>query len=186
MTDFWIAVLLTSVVSLLTVLSDWIASRMIFTARAIRSIRGIAGSGLTPPEIARRVSEEIERYQTSQSNSLAWGSDLATVAVSFDFATLGIWIHNSNFFPFFSRFNSQNVSREIPVWLIIIGVHIVMLVLSLAMKHKHGEAMGSLPPVRWAAFPSRLWFSQNAWMLSGNLFGFVSLLSCIVITTNAL
>jgi len=186
MTDFWIAVLLTSIVSLLTVLADWIASRLIFAAKALRSLREIIGSGLTHQEITRRVSEEIERYQTSQSNSLAWGSDLATVAISLDFATLGIWIHNSSFFPFFSRFNSPNISREIPVWLVIIGVHVILLILSLAMKQKHGESMGSLSPSRWAVFPSRPWFSQNAWMIAGNVSGFVSLLSCIVIVTNAL
>ena len=186
MIDFWIAVLLTSTVSLLTVMADWIASRLIYTAKVIRSFREIIGSGLTPQEITRRVSEEIERYQTSQSNSLAWGSDLATVGISLDFAILGIWIHNSSIFPFFSRFNSPNVSREIPVWLIIIGIHVVLLILSLAMKHKHGESMGYLPPAQWAPFPARSWFSQNAWMLAGNVSGFVSLLSCIVIITNAM
>jgi hypothetical protein len=114
------------------------------------------------------------------------GGNLATVALSLDFATLGIWIHNPNFFPFFSRFNSPSVNREIPVWLILIGSHLILLILSLAMKHKHGETMGSVPLPRWATFPSKLWFVQNAWMLTDNAFGFASLLLCIVVITNAL
>jgi hypothetical protein len=186
MTDFWVAITLTFIVSLFTVLADWVASRMIFGARALRSIRGILGSGLSTDEVVKRVSSEIDRFRITQSNSLVWGSDLATVALALDFSTLGLWLHNTSNFPFFSRFNDPGISREIPVWLILIGIHAILLTSSIAFKHKHGEAMGSMLPSQWQSFPNRLWFTRNRWQLGGNALGFMALLSSIAAIMNTI
>jgi len=186
MTDFWIAVLLTSVVSLLTVLADWLASKLIFSGRTIRSLQRIINSGLAPRDARNRIADELDRHRNSQAGSLSWGANLATVAVSLDFAALGIWIHDSALFPFFSRFNDPNVAREIPVWLIVIGIHLVLLIASLALKHKHAETVGAVQPGDWAIFPSGQWLVQNAWLLTGNFVGFISLLSTFVAVTNSI
>jgi len=186
MIDFWVAVILTTIVSLLTILADWLASRLIVGARTLRSLQQILRAGLSPKDVHDRIKEEIERYRASQSGSLAWGTDLATVAISMDFAALGIWIYSPTMFPFFTRFNSPNISREIPVWLIIIGLHAIMLIVSLILKHSHGETIGALVPDAEASFLRKAWFAQNGWMIAANFTGFISLLTSIVVFTNAL
>ena len=186
MTDFWISVLLTSVVSLLTVLADWLASRLIFAGRTLRSLQRIIGSGLSPNDASVRIAKELDRHRASQIGSLSWGANLASVAVALDFAALGIWIHNSALFPFFSRFNDLNVPREIQVWFIVIGVHLVLLIASLMFKHKHAETVGAVQPSDLAAFLSKEWLPQNVWLLTGNFMGFLSLLSTFVVVTNSI
>ena len=186
MFDFWIAVILTLTVSLLTVLADWLASRLIFAAKTLRTLQQIVHSGLSTNDALRRVTEEIQNYRASQVGSLAWGADLATVAISMDFACLGLWIHDKSIFPFFARFNSVSVNYELPVWLILIGVHMVLLIVSLTMKHKHAEGRGAIEPDQVVVFPQRLWFKQNGWMVAGNSIGFTALLSTIVIMVKAI
>jgi len=186
MIDFWIAVLLTATVSVLTVLADWLASRLIFAAKTLRSLQRIIHAGLSASDALARVTDEIQSYRASQVGSLSWGADLATVAISMDFACLGLWIHDKTIFPFFTRFNTATAAYELPVWLILIGVHMVLLIASLTMKHKHAEARGSVDPTAVVAFPQKLWFAQNGWMVAGNSTGFVALLSTIVIMVKAI
>ena len=186
MIDFWIAVILTATVSLVTVLADWLASRLIFAAKTLRSLQRIIHAGLSASDALDRVTDEIQNYRASQIGSLAWGADIATVAISMDFACLGLWIHDKTIFPFFTRFNTANSAYELPVWLILIGVHMVLLVASLIMKHKHAETKGSVEPTQVAVFPQRMWFYQNGWMMAGNSTGFVALLSTIVIMVKAI
>lgn len=186
MIDFWVAVLLTAIVSILTVLADWIASRIIIGARIIRNLSQVLRAGLSEQETIQRVKREVERYKASQSGALAWGADLATVAVSMDFTALGIWIYSPQMFPFFARFNTATASREIPIWLIVIGLHTVLLVVSLVLKHNHAESVAGRSTVETPSFPTPLWFSHNGWMFAANSAGTVSLLAAIVVFTNAL
>ncbi len=185
MIDFWVAVLLTAIVSLLTVLADWAASRIIVGAKVIRTLSQILRAGLSEQDTIQRVRQEIERYKASRSGALAWGADLATVAISMDFVALGIWIHTPQMFPFFSRFSSGGASREIPVWLIVIGVHAVLLITSLVLKHNHAEAVVARDRVEIPAFPIQTWFARNGWMFAANSTGTISLLAAIVVFTNA-
>ncbi len=186
MIDLWIAVILTSTVSLLTVLADWLASRLIFATKTLRSLQKIIHAGLSATDALQKVTEEIHNHRALQVSSLAWGADLATVAISMDFACLGLWIHDKSIFPFFTRFNTNTATYELPVWLILIGVHMVLLIISLAMKHKHAETHGDLDPSHFVTFPHRVWFTQNGWMVAGNSTGFVALLSTIVIMVKAI
>lgn len=186
MIDLWIAVILTVIVSLLTILADWLASTLIVKTKTLRSVQNIFRAGLSSSNAQKRVCEVIERYSLSQSNPLAWGADLATVAISMDIAALGIWIHNSALFPFFSRFNTANASREIPIWLIVVGLHFILLIVSLLLKHNHAEAVTGVTQEALASFPRKSWFAQNGWMMAANSTGFVSLLTSIVVFTNAL
>lgn len=185
MIDFWVAVLLTAIVSLLTVLADWAASRIIVGAKIIRSLSSILRAGLSEQDTLKRVGQEIERYKVSRSGALAWGADLATVAISMDFVALGIWIHRPQMFPFFSRFSSDEASREIPVWLIVIGLHAVLLITSIVLKHNHAEILAARDKFQVPAFASKAWFAQNGWMFTGNSVGTISLLAAIVVFTNA-
>ncbi|MFX0141733.1 MAG: hypothetical protein ACFFDN_49300 [Candidatus Hodarchaeota archaeon] len=186
MIDFWVAVILTIIVSLLTILADWLASRIIISAKTLRSLQEILNAGLTAKDLHERIKNEINKYRSSQVGALAWGADLATVAISMDFAALGIWIHNPTMFPFFSRFNSLNVSREIPIWLIVIGLHIILLIISLVLKHKYGDISGTITEFPALKIYSKEWITQNGWMVAANFTGFFSLLTSITVFTNAL
>jgi len=186
MTDFWIAVILTAVVSLLTVSADWLASRLIFASKTLRRIQRIMQSGQSATDAWPQVKTEMGDFRTSQSGALAWGAELSTVAISMDFACLGLWLHDASIFPFFTRFNTETASYEIPVWLILLGMHLILLIASLALKHKHAETRGSLALDSIAEFPQGAWFSQNGWMMAGNTTGFLSLLTTMLIMVRAI
>ena len=62
----------------------------------------------------------------------------------------------------------------------------VLLIASLAMKHMHAESRASVDLPDVAAFPQKLWFAQNGWMMAGNSTGFAALLSTIVIMVKAI
>ncbi len=185
MIDFWIAVMLTGTVALLTILVNWLASMLVSGARTLQALREIVQAGLSSSDVQPRIREELERYNTARRASLAWGADLATVAISMDFVALGIWIHSHSFFPFFSRFNTQTVSREIPVWLIVIGVHFVSLIGSLVLKHSHAELTARAACLAEERPRLARSLADNGWMLAANSLGFMTLLSCIVVFTNA-
>ena len=102
-----------------------------------------------------------------------------------DIAALGIWIYNPTMFPFFAKLDTINTSREIPMWLIVIVLHFILLIISLILKHLHGEAIAYMPD-RSSGFLKNRWVFQNCWMIISNIVGFVSLLTCIIVFTNAL
>ena len=81
MIDFWLAVILTVVVSLLTVLADWVASRLIAGVRTIRALQRILRAGLSVKDTHDKIKQELERYSLSQLGSLAWGVNLAVVTI---------------------------------------------------------------------------------------------------------
>ena len=178
--------LLTAIVSIVTVLADWVASRVIVGARVIRTLSQVLRAGLSEPDTIQRVQRAVSHYKASQSAALAWGADLATVAIALDFAALGIWVHNPQMFPFFMRLNSGAVSREISVWLIVIGLHVVLLVGSIILKHYHSEVVAERDLLEVTTFPSRLWFSRNLGMFLANSTGIISLLIAIVVFTDAI
>lgn len=189
MIDFGIAVILTVGVSVLTIVADWVASKLVLYTRAFGYLREIINAGdkaYTAISRLNRARAEIERHDTLESCLIAWGTELAAVALSIDFVGLGIWIRRPNFFPFFERFNEPGVSRETPVWLIIIILHILMLFVSLVLKHNHVDAIVRIVPRRRVSFPRRIWFVQNRWMIATGGTGFIALLASIVVFTNAL
>ena len=186
MTDFWLAVLLTVSVSLLSILADWLASRLITMSRTLRLVESVVKSGLSAADVSARVKSEIDRYRSSRAAAMNWGADLAAAAVSMDFAALGLWIKNPSMFPFFSSFNTDNAAFEIPVWLIVIILHVALLIGSLAFKHHHSESTATILEDQWAVFPSRAWCGQNGYMLAANSIGFITLLSSVVAITDAL
>ncbi len=182
MIDFWMAFILTMIVAVLTVLADWVAFRFIVGTRTIHSLQQILRSGLSSIDTEEKIKKELDRYRLSLSNSLAWGSDLAIVAISMDFAALGIWIHNPILFPFFSRFNDLDTSRGMPIWLIVIGFHLILLIISLGLKHIQAINVESLQE---STFPRKTWIYQNGWIIASNSTGFISMLTSIVLFTNA-
>lgn len=143
-------------------------------------------AGLSKPNASEKITQEINHYRSSLSSASTWGSDLATVTISLDFVVLGIWIHNPNMFPFFSKFNEIDTSYEIPIWLMVVGFHSILLLTSLIFKHSHAETIACVTLEKIGHFPSRIWISQNCRMILSNSIGFTSLLTGFVLFTNAL
>ncbi len=186
MTDLWIDVLLALMVTLATVIADWIANRLVSSTRRLAAIKRVIEKTLSEGSKLDEIKKEIERFYSEKEKSLTWGSDLASIAFSMDLAILGVWVSSPSFFPFFSRWNSGNVSREIPVWLILLFTHFLLLLISIGLKHYHSDTIESTPAPEIVKFMKKEWVSQNRFMLASNAFGFISLLSAFVIITNSI
>jgi len=186
MTDLWIDILLALLVTLATIIADWLANRFISSTRRLAAIKKVIEKTLSEGSKLDEIRKEIERFYSEKEKSLTWGSDLASVAFSMDLAVLGVWISSPSFFPFFSRWNSTNISREIPVWFILLFFHFLLLLLSISLKHYHSDTLESTPSTEIIKFMERGWINQNRYMLSSNVLGFMSLLSAFVIITNAI
>lgn len=189
MIDFGLAVVFTIGISGLTITADWVTSKLVLYAKAFRHLREILNAENTTYTARIRLSRaraEIEQHDTLESCFIEWGTELAVVALSIDFVGLGIWIRSPHFFPFFEKFNDPGISRETPVWLVVIILHIVMLFVSMVLKHNHTDAMARIVTSERVGFPRRKWFAQNPWMLATTFTGIVALLASIVVFTNAL
>lgn len=186
MTDLWIDVLLALMVTLATIFADWIANRFVSSTRRLAAIKKVIEKTLSEGSKLDEIKKEIERFYSEKEKSLTWGSDLASIAFSMDLAILGVWVSNPSFFPFFSRWNSSDVSREIPIWLILLFAHFLLLLISISLKHYHSDTLESIPAHEFAKFMKKGWIAQNQFMLISNAFGFISLLSSFIIITNSI
>ncbi len=187
MTDFWFNVAWTVLIALATLLSDWIAAKFISLTRGFTAMQQAVDQAIADDSKLQQVKEQLERMEKRAKASLIWGADLATVAIGLDLATLGLWTTNQTIFPFFQKWNTNIVNREIQVWLLLIVTHLVVLLFSIVFKHLHGERIeatdaselsGPLHPLKW--------IPQNCWMLSSNTLGFLAVLSCLMIMSNTI
>jgi len=185
MVDFWTAVAMTAVLSLLTALTDWAASRIVLGTRLMRRLSSILQAGLTSQDAHVRIRAELQRSERSQISLLAWGVNLALLAVSLDLAALGIWIHDNTMFPFFQRLNEGDLHREPQLWILVIGVNAILLLLSLLAKHSHEATADRLSPDLPFGSPGQGWFRQRLWMFGTNSVGVFSLLLAIIVFTDA-
>ena len=131
MIDFWASIIITFLISIATIITDWIAGKIIIYSKVISTLRRIIFSGLSAEDAISQAKDELERLKASKATSLTWGSDLSTVAVSMDFTALGIWIYRPDFFPFFSKFNADGATRELQVWFFVLLIHFILLIISV-------------------------------------------------------
>lgn len=185
MTDLWIDILLTALVTLATVIADSLAKRLVSSTRRLATIKHVLEQAMSDESKLTEIEEEVEKFYAVQSSTLIWGSELAGVAFSLDLAILGVWVSSPSLFPFFSRWNTSGASREIPVWLVLLFTHFVLLLISIALKHLHVDTVESKPAQQFARLLQKEWFTQNKYMLVSNIVGFFSLLSSLVAVTNA-
>jgi len=54
------------------------------------------------------------------------------------------------------------------------------------MKYNHGVSSSTLAPDTTLPFRRREWLTQNGWMIAANSTGFISLLTSMIVFTNAL
>lgn len=186
MTDFWFDVLWAVLVTTATILADWVAGRLIVATRGLAAIRRAVDQATTDQDKLVEIREHLQKLRAREAGALTWGADLVAVAISLDLAALGIWISDPGFFPFFSRWSSPSVSREIQVWLVLFFAHFALLMASILFKHLHGEKIEAIQPGKVAEVFRRGWLGQNSWMLTCNTLGFITLLSSFVVLTNAI
>jgi hypothetical protein len=191
MTDFWIEVMWTLVITAIMVLADFLASQMVADRRARIATQRDLDEAMTldGEDLKEHIAEmkrRMDRRSARQTAALAWGADLTAVALSLDLAALGLWISDPAMFPFFSRWSTPSVSREIPVWLVVIFAHLMLLMVSIACKHLHGETIEAVQPSQMARLLRKGWAKQNGWMLTSNVVGVITLLSSFVMVTDAI
>jgi len=188
MTDFWLSVVWTLLITIATILADWIAGRVILLTRGIAAIRKAVETGGN--DVAAKVRKQLEHIRARQVATLTWGADLAAVAIGLDLAVLGLWMSDRTLFPFFQRWDSQTaggvVDRAIGVWLVLLLVHFVLLLASIVLKHFHGDRIERVESTALADLFQSGWLGQNRWMLVGNTLGFLVLLSSFLVVTNAI
>lgn len=171
---------------MITIMGDWLTSKVLRLSRTVANIQKVMTGGYNDEDTQMKVTNELNKYKISRINSTLFGSELATVAISLDFTALGIWIYNKDFFPFFSSFNSDDIKRDVMVWFVVIFIHIVLFLTSTIFKHLHFDNSPNSDVQEIPSLFSSDGFKLMKWGLSTNLLGFVTLLSSIVIFTNAI
>jgi hypothetical protein len=190
MIDFWIEVLWTLLIAMVMMLADFVASQWIAERRTNISIQRDIEKALTEPrklkEHIAKMKERLDKHAHRRAAALAWGADLTAVALSLDLAVLELWILDPAMFPFFSRWNTAPVSREIPVWFIFLIAHLFLLMVSIIFKHLHGDRIEAIEFAQVARLFRKGWITQNRWMITSNTIGFLTLLSSFIVATNAI
>lgn len=183
--DILLAAVWTILIGLISVAADIVASKMVYYTHAIRRIREQADAGIADDRAVIGIRATLEDLDARQSSGLILGADLAAVALSLDFAALGVWITNHSVFPFFSRFNSDGVFREIPIWFIVGALHVLLLLFSVAAQHYSIDSHVVVTGHPRARFMRGSWFRENSWMLAANVAGFTALFTGLSIVANA-
>ncbi|WP_156940931.1 hypothetical protein [Halomonas halodenitrificans] len=155
----------------LTLLAELIATKFVLMKSTLSAISKDVDSDKSNDEVIAKVRGHL--YDLDESTSPLWGAELSAVALSVDFAALGIWIANKSMFPFFSKWNTEVSEYEIPIWLLLFLVHFVALLGSIIFKQFHNDSVRIQEP-------------KKRWMYAGNLVGFMALFSTFSILTDTL
>jgi hypothetical protein len=185
MGDFYLNLLWTGLVTTLVILMDLLAGKFVAYTRGMAGIeRAITAAGTDRAKLAK-VEEQLLQVRTRQVAARTWGAELVTAAVSLDLAVLSLWLADRRLFPFFQKWNDETRAMEVQVWLLLLVMHVILLLLSVYCRHRHGEKIESLDPRMLEEWGRGRWFGQNGWMLANNTLGMLTLLSCFVIITNS-
>ena len=186
MADVWFSLIWTGIVTLVAMLSDWLAGQIVYPTSALAQIRRKAHTAATASTTGKEVSDEITAILANLAAQtrarLSFGSNLVEVAIAVDFAAFGIWLSNPDLFPFFARWNTEEQSFESTVWLLFLLPHFALLLVAYVLKHLHGTAVdlgdldGEQNPLTW---PFR-----NKWMLGSNMLGLATLFSTFAVVTD--
>ena len=170
MDDFVFNLIWTLCVAIFTFLSELIATKFIVLKSAFSNIGKVIKSNQNPSEKIDKVKEYISELESSASP--IWGAELSAVALSVDFAALGIWITSPDIFPFFNEVAGGN--HEIPTWLILFLIHFLILLFAIICRQLYAETVKLFST------------TYNRWLFIGNATGFCTLFSTFTILTNSI
>jgi len=165
MGDFWFNIIWTICVASLTMITEFLATKFVIFRSVIQSIKNDAYSNNDSVVILERIKRHLSVIKNDTSP--IWGAELSAVALSVDFAALGMWINKKDLFPFFTTVNGGN--NEIPAWLILFFVHFVALLIAIIFRQLHAEVVKETGS------------NNNKWLYLGNTTGFVMLFSTFTI-----
>lgn len=186
MATLLLTVLITFSVTMVTILSDYISSKLLSQATTISKIQKINVEVNDLENLKNAILEAKVGYLKSELSRSVWGAELTIVTLSLDFVAVGIYVTNSNFFPFFTRFNSNESNLEILVILSIIIIHILFFLVSQYSKNAHFEFINNSSVEEVPRVLSIKNLHLNKWKLLTNTLGFLTLLSAVVVFINAI
>ena len=176
--------LLAGLVALATVIADFFARLLISATRTITRIINILAQQITSDAKIKNISKEIEKFRSIKLTNIVWGSELAAIAFSMDLAILSIWVSNQELFKFFERFDSEGVSRGLPIWTIILVGHFILFLISIYCKYLYNDIIETVSISQRAKFFKNGWVTQNFSKWLSNGIGLLSLITSFVIITN--
>ncbi|WP_372999756.1 hypothetical protein [Lutispora sp.] len=186
MIDFWFAAIMTFIITLITITFDSITGKLICYAKYRKTISDILSKGLSREDAAKLIERSHYQLKSNENVFKIWGSDIALVSISVDLTALGLYISSPYYFPFFQRFNSTNSNREILVWILVIMLHMLLIMITMIMKHNHISNIDFIDNEGNEIIINSSWLSKQKYVLVGNSCGFISLMSSIVFITNAI
>lgn len=155
----------------LTMLAELIAIKFVSMKSTLNAISKDVDSDESNDAVLAKVRGHLQ--DLDESTSPLWGAELSAVALSVDFAALGIWISNKSIFPFFTKWNTGTSEYEIPIWLLLFLIHFVALLGAIIFKQLHNDSVRVQKPIR-------------RWVYAANIAGFMALFSTFSILTNTI
>jgi len=184
MIDFFINVFFTIIVAVLFVTIDWIAHQIASSSRKFAEINQKMDELIESKATKEKIRIEVKKLTLPRPYSMIWGSELASIAFSIDLAILMSWYSNPSLFPFFSRWNNLDTSRELAIWMIILLGQLILLMVCITLKHFHSDKDNSNHEVQQMF--RYVWLGQDRYAFLSNIIGFISLLTSFIIISDSL
>lgn len=185
MIDFFINVIFTAIVAILFVAIDWIAHQVISPRKKFATIHRTMDKLVESKATKEKMKIEVQKLTLPQPYDMIWGSELAAIAFSIDLAILMSWYSNPALFPFFSRWNDLNTSRELAIWMIILLGQLILLMACITLKHLHINNKEDTGYEVQQNF-RYVWLGRDRYSFLSNIIGFISLLSSFIIISDSL
>jgi len=201
MDELLLAFLWTSLISALTTFIDFIIGIIIIYGKSFDKIYKIILKPIVDnpsksleeydkKELARIISEILKEgpnVKAKKAVAVAWGMNLATLAIALDFTAYGACLTNPGAFPFFTRWTIDDGA----VWNLFILINLTLLTISIIFKYAHSEKIGSIPEHQMIQIFERNiknfknWIDQNSFMILSCVIGFSMLFCSVAILMNA-
>lgn len=131
---------------------------------------------------------ELKTVEKLKHTIFTWGMDLALLAFSIDFAILASWMMDKECFPFFSKWNSDVLYLEAPIWTLVFFAHLLIFLITVWLNYnnitKIESSRSKLIPL--SAIFSNGWLGQYNYFIISLFLGFISVTSNFIIITNSI
>jgi hypothetical protein len=205
--DFWIIMMWTILLSLITIIFHFLISLYILLSNAIVNIEAFfdkyddgskswnsmfknlkkckKGELL---DVLEKIIHQLETVESLKRTIFTWGMDLSLLAFSVDFVILASWLLHEDCFPFFSRWNSAGIHLETPIWTILLFGHFLIFAITVWLNYLNTIKLqydkAHLIPL--SNIFSMKWLHQYVYFIAGMFLGFLSLASNFIIIWNAI
>ncbi len=186
MSDILLTIGITVCITFMTILLDYVASKMITLSNLGRKVLKLEEENFDVnqfDEMKERLVNVANYYKSSRLERNIWGNELAVVALSLDFTAVGLWIAKPSIYPFFSHLNSEEIDRSILLCFLVLFIHVIIFLLSLVFKNLHLEKVsGVIPSIQTNLF-TKEGIILNQYKVYNNSIGFVALTTSLLLYT---